>query len=36
VIGNFIGTKSQRKILEGLKRKVDISLGIKNQQFSIT
>jgi len=27
---NFIGTKSWRKILEGLKRKVDIFIGAKN------
>jgi len=30
VIENFIGTKSWRKILEGLKRKVDIFIGTKN------
>ena len=30
VIENFIGTKSWRKILEGLKRKVGIFIGIKN------
>ena len=29
VIENFIGTKSWRKILEGLKRKVDIFIGPK-------
>jgi len=27
---NFIGTKSWRKILEGLKRKVGIFIGTKN------
>jgi len=27
---NFLETKSGRKILEGLKRKVDIFIGIKN------
>jgi len=30
VIENFIGTKSRRKILEGLKRKIDMFLGTKN------
>jgi len=30
VIENFIGTKSYRKILEGLKRKVSIFIGSKN------
>jgi len=30
VIENFIGTKSYTKILEGLKQKVDIFIGIKN------
>ena len=30
MIENFIGTKSGRKILEGLKRKVDIFKEIKN------
>jgi len=29
-IENFIGTKSWRKILEGLKRKVGIFIGTKN------
>ena len=29
-IENFIGTKSWRKILEGLKRNVDIFIGNKN------
>jgi len=27
---NFLGTKSWRKILEGLKRKIDIFIGTKN------
>jgi len=27
---NFLGTKSQRNFLEGLKRKVDIFIGTKN------
>jgi hypothetical protein len=27
---NFLGTKSLRKILEGLKRKVSIFIGTKN------
>ena len=30
VIENFIGTKSLRKILKGLKRKVVIFIGTKN------
>jgi len=30
VIENFIGTKSERKILERLKQKVNIFIGIKN------
>jgi len=30
VIENFIGTKSRRKFLEGLKRKVGIFIGTKN------
>jgi hypothetical protein len=30
VIENFIGTKSWRKILEGLKRKFGIFIGTKN------
>jgi hypothetical protein len=30
VIENFIGTKSRKKILEGLKRKVNIFIGTKN------
>jgi len=28
--GNFLGTKSERNFLEGLKRKVDIFIGTKN------
>jgi hypothetical protein len=30
VIENFIGTKSLRKILEGLKQKISIFIEIKN------
>ena len=30
MIENFIGTKSGRKFLEGLKRKVGIFIGTKN------
>jgi len=30
MIENFIGTKSRREILEGLKQKIDIFIGNKN------